>query len=51
MPQGKTHECYFGKISHYDDQIECSRWLEWRSHGCPKVTSTTSKTKEADNYV
>jgi hypothetical protein len=20
----------------------CSRWLEWRSHGCPKVTGTTS---------
>jgi hypothetical protein len=20
----------------------CSRWLEWRSHGCLKVTSTTS---------
>jgi hypothetical protein len=22
--------------------IACSGWLEWRSHGCPKVTGTTS---------
>jgi len=24
-----------------------SRWLEWRSHGCPKVTGTTSMTNFA----
>ncbi len=24
------------------ESTACSRWLEWRSHGCPKVTSTTS---------
>jgi hypothetical protein len=23
-----------------------SGWLEWRSHGCPKVTSTTSLIKD-----
>jgi len=42
MPYGGTHECYFGKISDYGDQTERSRWLEWRSHGCPKVTGTTN---------
>jgi hypothetical protein len=35
--------CYFGKIFDYGDQTERSGWLEWRSHGCPKVTGTTSK--------
>jgi hypothetical protein len=34
--------CYFGKIFDYGDQTERSGWLEWRSHGCPKVTGTTS---------
>jgi hypothetical protein len=42
MPLGGTHECYFEKISDYGDQTERSGWLEWRSHGCPKVTGTTS---------
>jgi hypothetical protein len=41
-----THECYFGKIFDYGDQTERSGWLEWRSHGCPKVTGTTSIVKK-----
>jgi hypothetical protein len=27
---------------HLDHQTKRSGWLEWRSHGCPKVTGTTS---------
>jgi hypothetical protein len=42
MLEGGTHECYFGKISDYGDQTERSGWLEWHSHGCSKVTGTTS---------